>query len=114
MNNQHCSQINDTPKMEAIPMIRFAEKQDLYKVNELRKQVNDVHAEGRPDIFKSGFHEELSDYIYTIWADENQKIVVADLDGEICGFAVINIISKAENPFTYARRYLDIDEFGVD
>lgn len=40
-------------------MVRFAEEKDLEKVNELRKQVNDIHVEGRPDIFKAGFGKEL-------------------------------------------------------
>lgn len=35
-------------------MVRFAEEKDLDIINELRKQVNDIHVEGRPDIFKAG------------------------------------------------------------
>lgn len=33
-------------------MVRFAEEKDLVRVNELRKQVNDIHANARPDILK--------------------------------------------------------------
>lgn len=95
-------------------MIRFAKKEELEKINELRKQVNDIHVNGRPDIFKQGFNETLSNYIYEIWEDENKKIVVADYDGEICGFAVLSAIDKQENPFMKARRFLDVDEFAVD
>ena len=40
-------------------MIRFAEEKDLERVNELRKQVNDVHVNGRPDIFKPGFNASI-------------------------------------------------------
>ena len=40
--------------------------------------------------------------------------VVAELNGKICGFAVLNHISKPENPFMFERDFLDIDEFGVD
>ncbi len=42
-------------------MVRFAEEKDIIRVNELRKQVNDIHVEGRPDIFKAGFCRELQD-----------------------------------------------------
>ena len=35
--------------------VRFAEDKDFERVNELRRQVNDLHTEGRPDIFKLGF-----------------------------------------------------------
>lgn len=95
-------------------IIRFAKENELTRINELRKQVNDIHVEGKPDVFKSGFQEELRDYIYTIWNDPRQEIVVADYDGMICGFAVLNHIQKPENPFMYERDYLDIDEFCVD
>ena len=94
--------------------IRFAEKEDLENVNKLRKQVNDLHTAGKPEIFKPGFSKELSDHIYTIFADPRQKIVVYEIDGAIRSFAVINHITKPENPFMYVRDYLDIDEFCVD
>ena len=36
-------------------------EKDLDKINELRKQVNDIHVEGRPDVFKAGFGNEIRD-----------------------------------------------------
>ena len=94
--------------------IRFAKENELERVNELRKQVNDIHVEGKPDVFKPGFCDELRDYIYAIWNDPEQEIVVADCDGVICGFAILHHIFKPENPFMYVRDFLDIDEFCVD
>ena len=94
--------------------VRFARENELDRINELRKQVNDVHVNGRPDVFKPGFPDELRDFIHVIWQDPNQNIVVAVEDGVICGFAIINHIVKPENPFMYERNFLDIDEFCVD
>ena len=94
--------------------IRFAREDELERINELRKQVNDVHVQGKPEVFKPGFSEELQNYIYSIWQDPEQKIVVADKDGELCGFAILHHIYKPENPFMYVRDFLDIDEFCVD
>ena len=34
-------------------MIRLADNKDLDAINELRRQVNDIHVNGRPDIVKS-------------------------------------------------------------
>lgn len=42
---------NSTLSEEKDNMVRFAEEKDLDIVNELRKQVNDIHVEGRPDVF---------------------------------------------------------------
>ena len=94
--------------------VRYARENELERVNELRKQVNDLHVNGRPDIFKPGFSEELADHVYTIWNDPDRKIVVCERDGMICGFAVLHHICKPENPFMFERDYLDIDEFCVD
>ena len=94
--------------------IRFAGYDDLEKVNVLRKQVNDLHVKGKPEIFKDGFSKELSDYVYSIFDDPLKKIVVCERGGAICAFAVLNHITKPENPFMYERDYLDVDEFGVD
>ena len=39
--------------------IRFAGREDLPAVNLLRRQVKELHAAGRPDVFKPGFGPEL-------------------------------------------------------
>ncbi len=94
--------------------IRFAHESDLDAVNVLRKQVNDLHVAGKPEVFRPGFSDALRDYVHTIFADRDQQIVVADDGGSVCGFAVLHHIVKPENPFMYARDFLDIDEFCVD
>ena len=76
--------------------------------------MNDLHVEGKPEVFKPGFCDELRDFIHNIWEDPNKEIVVAESNGTVCGFAVLNHIVRPENPFMYPRDFLDIDEFGVD
>lgn len=95
-------------------IVRFAKESELDRVNELRRQVNDIHVEGKPDVFKPGFGQELRDFVKVIWNDPEQEIVVAEDDGVICGFAVLHHINKPENPFMKERDFIDIDEFCVD
>lgn len=95
-------------------IIRFAKESELVRVNELRKQVNDLHVEGKSEIFRAGFNDELRDFIYKIWKDPEQKIVVAELNGVVCGFAVLHHIHRPENPFMLERDFMDVDEFCVD
>ena len=103
------------PAHEAAPVtVRFAREADLDRVNELRRQVNDLHVAGKPEVFKPGFSDELRDFIHAIWEDPNKEIVVAETDGAVCGFAVLNHIVRPENPFMFERDFLDIDEFCVD
>lgn len=94
--------------------IRFADRDDTEKINILRKQVNELHVNGKPEVFKAGFTDELRDYIDTVFDDPLKSIVVYDCDGAIRAYAVLHHITKPENPFMYERDYLDIDEFGVD
>lgn len=95
-------------------VVRFAEKEELERVNEIRKIVNDVHVTGRPDIFKAGFNDELKNHIYDIWNAENKDIIVAERDGVICGFACVQYVDKPENPFMHERKFCAIEEFCVD
>ena len=94
--------------------VRFAREEELDRVNELRRQVNDVHVAGKSEVFKPGFSDELRDHLHTIWNDPRQQVAVAEVNGRICGFAVLNHITRPENPFMFERDYLDVDEFCVD
>lgn len=91
----------------------FATEADLIRVNALQKQVNDLHVDGRPDIFTPGFSDELRDHVYTIFATPDQKIVVCEKDGVLTGVAVLNHIIRPETPYMRVRDDLDIDEFCV-
>ena len=94
--------------------VRFAREDELERVNVLRRQVNDLHVAGKPEVFRPGFCDELRDYVRAIFADPEQRIVVAAEGDEVLGFAVLHHIRRPENPFMYERDFLDIDEFGVD
>ena len=95
-------------------VVRLAREEELPRINELRKQVNDVHVAGKPEVFKPGFSDSLRDYLRVIWDDPAQDIAVAEQDGVVCGFAVLHHIVRPENPFMFERDYLDVDEFAVD
>ena len=94
--------------------VRFAREEDLERVNELRRQVNDVHVKGRPETFRAGFDDELRDHLFIMWNDPEQEIVVAEQEGKVCGFAGLRHINKPENPYMLEQDFLEIHEFGVD
>ncbi len=95
-------------------MVRFAEEKDLEAVNELRKQVNDIHVAGRPDVFKPGFGAELRDYAKVIMDRENSDIIVAERNGVICGMVCVEYVNKPETPYGKARSYYHVIEIAVD
>ena len=95
-------------------MVRFATEQDLDRVNELRKQVNDIHTQGRPDIFRAGFSKELQEFARQLLKGENSDIIVAERDGVICGMACVDYVNKPESPYSLARSYYHVQEIAVD
>lgn len=95
-------------------MVRFAEEKDLPRVNELRRQVSQLHVSGRPDIFKPGFPQELQDRVYEMYRSEDSDVLVAERDGVICGMACIEYLRKQESPYNRPRNIYYITEFGVD
>lgn len=95
-------------------MVRFAEEKDLVRVNELRRQVNEVHVKGRPDIFKPGFCRELQDAVYEMCSGEDKNIIVAERDGVLCGMVCVEYIVKPESMYNLERKFYHIVEIAVD
>ena len=95
-------------------MVRFAEEKDLDIINELRKQVNDIHVEGRPDVFKAGFGSEIRDFAKVIINGENSDIIVAERNGVICGMVCVDYVNKPETPYGNARNFYHVQEIAVD
>lgn len=95
-------------------MVRFAAEKDIEKVNDLRRQVNELHVIGRPDVFKAGFCQELQDFAYTLMNGENSDILVVERDGVICGMACVDYVRKPETPYGVARQFYHVQEIAVD
>jgi ribosomal protein S18 acetylase RimI-like enzyme len=95
-------------------LVRYALREELGKVNELRKMVNHAHVAGRPDIFRPGFCDELKEQIYLKYDSEASDVLVAITENIVCGFAIVEYINKPLSPYNLARSYYHIEEFGVD
>ena len=89
-------------------MVRFAKEKELDRVNELRKQVNDIHVEGRPDVFKAGFGEEIRDFAKIILESENSDIIVAEHDGKIFGMDCVDYVNRPETPYGKERSFYHV------
>ncbi len=95
-------------------MVRFANEQDLDRINAIRAQVSAVHAAGRPDIFKPGFCQELQDRAGELLRGENSRVLVAERDGAVCGMASVEYLVRQESAYCRERRTYYVTEFGVD
>lgn len=95
-------------------LIRNAEKKDIPQIDELLFQVNKVHSDGRPDIFKPGTKKYSDEELEKIISDSLTPVFVAD-DGEgnILGYAFC-IFEKAHSGAMQDIKTLYIDDLCVD
>ena len=68
-------------------VIRRAEEKDLQKVDELLFQVNKVHSDARPDLFKPGAKKYTDAELKEIFQNDKTPVFVACINGEGVGYA---------------------------
>ncbi len=97
-----------------ILMIRKAKHDDVSRILELLSQVNDVHAEDRPDFFIKGKRKYSSEELERILYDATTPVFVCEEDDDVKGYAfcVIQDLSRCDN--LRPNRSLYIDDICVD
>ncbi|MBQ3340062.1 MAG: GNAT family N-acetyltransferase [Atopobiaceae bacterium] len=99
-------------------LIRFAIDDDLPGISSLLGQVLALHAEGRPDIFRSGTRTYTDEQILALIADDMRPLFVAVAEdaapGELMGYAICKIEDFRASNNHQPIRTLYIDDFVVD
>ena len=93
--------------------IRKAENRDISRIMELLSQVLEVHAKGRPDLFKSGTTKYGEAELAEIIADPERPIFVGENDGVVRGYAFC-VFQRHEDRNTPNFTTLYIDDLCVD
>ena len=95
-------------------MIRKATHKDIPRILELLSQVNDVHAEGRPDFFIKGKRKYNEEDLLKIINDDTTPVFVCEENDDIKGYAfcVIQDLSQCDN--LRPDKSLYIDDICVD
>lgn len=94
--------------------IRKATEADMPALHRLLKQVNRIHHEGRPDLFKLG-EKYTNEELAAILKDETRPIFVAeDTGGDVKGYAFCVCQNTPESTLMHAMRTLYIDDLCVD
>ena len=95
-------------------MIRKANTADIERINELLYQVQQLHAEGRPDIFKTGAKKYTSEELTAIIKEDRTPIFLYEDEGLVKGYAFCIYQVTEESPQLHARKVLYIDDLCVD
>ena len=97
-------------------MIRRAAKEDIHRLDELLFQVQRLHAERRPDIFKlgEGTKKYTDEELAEILADDDRPVFVWEQEGKVKGYAFCIFQETKENGQLHARKVLYLDDLCVD
>lgn len=94
--------------------IRKANINDANGINDLLYQVQDVHANGRPDIFIKGTKKFKDEELIEILNGNDLIFYVYEANKKILGYICIKIIIESESFSKYARKELYIEDLCVD
>lgn len=95
-------------------MIRKATTNDIPRILELLSQVNDVHAEGRPDYFIKGKRKYEENELRKILDDDTSPIFVCEEECDVKGYAFCMIQDFSHCDNLHPDKSLYIDDICVD
>ncbi|MBR6801823.1 MAG: GNAT family N-acetyltransferase [Eubacteriaceae bacterium] len=96
-------------------MIRRAENKDMDRINDLLYQVELVHYNGRPDLFKCGAKKYTDEELMGLIADDKTPIFVyEDEDGIVQGYAFCVYQQYVGSNLMTDIKTLYIDDLCVD
>lgn len=94
-------------------MVRKAEKRDIDAIIKLLHQVNMVHYEKRPDLFKPYTTKYDEQELEALLSDDSKPIFVYD-DGEVLGHAFCQISEVKNHRLLQDAKTLYIDDICVE
>ena len=92
-------------------MIRRAELEELPRIACLKKQIHDVHVNGRPDLFTPYTCLEA-------FADDSAAkgctLLLAETAGEPVGYVMYRFVHRPSSPYMKERDFVHVEEFCGD
>ena len=96
-------------------MIRRAIVTDIHDIDRLLYQVNQIHADGRPDLFVGGLKKYTDEELAEIIPDDSRPVFVnTDPDGHVLGYAFCVLQDHRQDSFMAPILTLYIDDICVD
>ena len=90
-----------------------ADNSHIAALGRILHQVNDIHADARPDIFIHGQRKYTDSELKDLLADPARPVFVAEEGGEVLGYAFC-VIENTERHNLRAEKTLFIDDICVD
>lgn len=96
-------------------VIERATERDIQGINNLLRQVLEIHHKGRPDLFKSNAKKYTDAQLAEILKDDSRPIFAAkDSSGNVVGYAFCMFVEHKNDNIMQAVKSLYIDDLCVD
>ena len=92
--------------------IRFANTDDIPRLLNLLRQVERVHHDIRPDLFRDGGEKYEPETLKELLKDVNRPVLAAVEDGVVVGYAFCVLEETAGDPARLDRKELYLDDRG--
>jgi ribosomal protein S18 acetylase RimI-like enzyme len=94
--------------------IRIATPNDSLLLSSLCRDVQSLHAEHHPQLFKLPQSDDFAEAFFAeMLAMPEVTLFIAEEDSHPLGYVLCRIFNRPENVFTYANRFLFIDQISV-
>lgn len=94
--------------------VKFAEEKDIPDIDRLLFQVEKIHHDGRPDLFRNGAKKYTDDELKKILSDKKTPVLGAYDDGKLKGYAFCIIKENNGDNVLADMKTLYIDDLCVD
>lgn len=94
--------------------IRKAQNKDIKELDQLLYQVQSIHHQGRPDIFKIGQKKYTDQQLLEIINNEKTPVFVATINDKVVGYAFCIFQQHISNNILTDIKTLYIDDLCVD
>lgn len=94
--------------------VRIAVSGDQAILAALGARVQELHARERHEVFKPVDLRGLERWFADALASSSSKIWIAHAGEKPVGYAVVVEQRRADNVFTYSRRWYEVEQIGVD
>lgn len=94
--------------------VRYAQEKDAKSVMRLLRQVLEVHAKIRPDIFLSGSTKYSEEEVVAIIRDGKRRTFVAEERGIVVGYALCILEEKETSACMVPHKTLYVDDLCVE
>lgn len=94
--------------------IRKATSDDSLLLSTLCMDVQKLHADAHPEVFKVPQSEDFArDFFEEILGNDTSFVFIAEENEEALGYIFCNLVERPENVILYARRHLMIEQISV-